>query len=163
MMNSLQGKTNGGKRRLPASSQLVGWHLLHNPFLTACQSAWWQLIPPGQIPKPAAAKLALKSSERIASFPVCSWLDFLLREASAPVALLCSARGAMAGEELGLGHRVRARRRGEDPGISESSFTRVGHLHVSSITFIHIHLRMPISSLGRFLVLPVQENRPSRF
>jgi len=30
------------------------------------------------------------------------------------------------------------------------SSTRVGHLHVSSIPFIHIHLRVPISSAGRF-------------
>jgi len=76
---------------------------------------------------------------------------------------LCSARGAMAGEELGLGHRFRARRRGADPGISKSVIHTCRSPACFIHPFIHIHQRVPISSVGRFLVLPVQENLRSRF
>lgn len=71
---------------------------------------------------------------------------------------LCSARGAMAGEELGLGHRFRARRRGADPGISES------FIHTCRSPACFIYSFHPHSSAGaNFQCWPVQENLQSRF
>ncbi len=70
---------------------------------------------------------------------------------------LRSARGAMAGEELGLGHRFRARRRGADPGISESLI----HTCRSPACFIY-SLHPHSSASANFQCWPVLSSSCSR-
>jgi hypothetical protein len=97
------------------------------------------------------------TENRLFSRPFLARFSVARSKRSCRSALLCSARRAMAGEELGLGHKFRARRRGADPGISESFI----HTYRSPACFIYpFH---PHSSGGaNFQCWPVLSSSCSR-